>query len=210
MRSYVGSLPIKIDLVYAQENHPENMFKCAIYLKDAPFLLYHSLADIVIEAAQNLYDSHGWTCVLMDGLRPIEAQEAMQKTEIVRQNPHWCTGPDRLLSPPGRGGHPRAMAVDIVCLNDLGKRIDMGTAFDQLSTDPNFNPAARAYKNFPAAIINNRETLQNAMVDAALKLKTPLLPLPSEWWDFRFPASIYNEYLPLADADLPENMRITL
>lgn len=210
MRHYVNVAPIAVDLVYAQENHPENIFSCALYRKNAPFLLYHTLAQVTLFAAQSLYDDFGWTCVLMDGLRPVEAQKAMQQTAIVKANPHWCETPNRLLSPPGHGGHPRAMAVDIVCLGGDGARIDMGTSFDYLSEDPHYNPAARYFTDLPASVLENRMRLENAMLEAANKKNVALLPLPAEWWDFRFTADVYNQYEPLKDSDLPANMQMCL
>lgn len=209
MCTYVKDAPLAIDLVYAQAGHPENIFGCALYKADAPFLLHDSLARIVLGAARHLHKTQNWTCVLMDGLRPVEAQEAMQRTAIVQRNPHWCQGPNRLLSPPGHGGHPRGMAVDIVCIDGQGNRIDMGTAFDHLSKDPAYNPAARSFKNLPAAVLQNRHLLETAMTTAAQSLGLPLLPLPAEWWDFRLPPDFYNAFAPLSDHDLPAHWRMT-
>lgn len=200
--------PIRIDLVYAQPHHPENIFGCAIYRPDAPFILHKDLAAVTVAAARDLYVRHGYISVLMDGLRPVEAQTAMQETDIAKRNPHWFEEP-RLLSPPGRGGHPRGMAVDIVLVKQDGTRVDMGTPFDYLSEDRAHNPAARAYTNFPPEILENRRVLKDAMVRAAAGLGLPLLPLPSEWWDFRFPAETYNRFAPLHDAELPPEFRMS-
>ncbi len=209
MNERAGDAPFRIDLVYAQADHPENIFGCALYRADAPFILHKDLASIVMRAAQAVFDAHGWRFVLMDGLRPIEAQQAMQATAIVKRNPHWCEEPNRLLSPPGKGGHPRAMAVDIVLETPDGTRIDMGTPFDYLSEDRTHNPAARNYTEFAADILNNRRILEDAMTQAAAVLGHALLPLPSEWWDFRAPAEVYNRFAPLSDADLPPHLRMT-
>jgi D-alanyl-D-alanine dipeptidase len=208
MRQYDGKYPLKIDVVYAQANHPENIFGRAIYRKDAPLLLHKDLAAIVLNAAKILYTQHGWTSILMDGLRPIEAQEAMQETDIVKRNPHWCEQPNRLLSPPGKGGHPRGMAIDIVCEDASGARINMGTAFDHLSEDPDYNPAARTFKDLPKPVLKNRQILEKAVVKAAEDLQQAILPIPSEWWDFRFFPDHYNQYAPISDHELPEELKI--
>lgn len=210
MRLYLDEAPLEIDLVYAKAHHPENIFGCALYRMDAPFFLHKDLAQITLDAAKSLHKDFGWTSVLMDGLRPIEAQAAMQETDIVKANPHWCQEPNRLLSPPGHGGHPRGMAVDIVCLDDEGARVDMGTAFDHLSEDPDYNPAARSFTNLSDDVLENRARLERAMVKAAQDLNLPLLPLPAEWWDFRFPRDFYERYAPLSDQELPVNQRICL
>lgn len=208
MDSLAGHCQLRIDLVYAQAGHPENIFG-KIYRNGARLWLHRNLAAIVREAAPTLSAQCGWRLVLKDGLRTVEAQEAMQRAEIVRRNPHWLEGPDRLLSPPGQGAHPRGMAIDLVPENEDGSPVDMGTPFDFLSEDPRRNPAARDFTDLPEAVLRNRKTLENAMTGAAEKLGFPLLPLPSEWWDFRFPAERYEHYAPLRDADLPPDMAMT-
>lgn len=209
MALYLHSHPLKIDVVYANAHHAENIFGCALYRENAPLLLHKDLAQITLKASELLYSRYQWTTILMDGLRPIEAQAAMQETEIVKRNPHWCEdGPRRLLSPPGKGGHPRGMAIDIVCEDKTGQRIDMGTPFDYLTEDRDNNPAARDYKNLSAHVLQNRQALEDAMVDAATHYALEILPLPSEWWDFRFPAEHYNQYAPLSDNDLMNHQKI--
>jgi D-alanyl-D-alanine dipeptidase len=135
----------------------------------------------------------------------VEAQAAMQETIIVKAHPEWSDGPNRLLSKPGQGGHPRGMAVD-VAVEDIAtsQAWDMGTVFDTMTVQ-----SARGYTGFPAHILENRQKLEKAFTDGAVSLNLPLLPLPSEWWDFRFPASYSETYAPLSDIDLPDNIRMT-
>jgi D-alanyl-D-alanine dipeptidase len=209
MDDQAGRVPYVIDLVYAKADHPENIFKTALYHSEAKLWLHYDLAAIVMNAAIMLNMQTGWRMVLKDGLRTIEAQARMQDTDIVKANPHWSLpGPQRLLSPAGHGGHPRGMAIDIDLIDERGKPVDMGTVFDFLTEDPARNQAARDYKDLPPSVLDNRAKLEIAMMDAARDLGVELLPLPSEWWDFRFPAAAYNEYAPLSDEDLPPNMRI--
>jgi len=75
-----------------------------------------------------LNDGHGWTLIVKDCLRPIEAQAKMVETPIVKANPHWIVEP-RFLSSPGQGGHPRGMAVDLDAINADGAPVDFGTCF---------------------------------------------------------------------------------
>lgn len=194
--------PIAIDLVYADGGHPENIFETALYHKDARLSLHADLAAIVLLAARTLHDNHGWTLILKDGLRPIEAQEAMGKTDIVLQNPQWLEEP-RMLSGPGQGGHPRGLAIDVAAVGSDGVPVDMGTVFDTMTAQ-----SARAYSDFAPAILQNRKTLESAMVEAAIKRSLPLLPIPSEWWDFRFPATYQAGFPALSDADLPGPLRM--
>ncbi len=210
MDIYEKSHPVRIDLVYADAAHKENIFKTALYKKDARLLLHKEFAAVVLRAAQIINDKWGGVLVLKDGLRPVDAQQGMQETDIVKRNPQWLApGPQRLLSSPGVGGHPRGMAVDATIANPDGTEWDMGTAFDHLTTDPSNNPAARDYKDFPDEVLENRKKLQDAFMQAADELGVEVLPLKSEWWDFRFPAKYSEQFAPLSDADLPPAMRMT-
>lgn len=211
MDIHENSEPVRIDLVYAGASHPENIFKTALYKKDARLWLHREFAAVVLRAAAIIYNDHGGLLVLKDGLRPVEAQQAMQQTAIVKQNPQWTApGPHRLLSPPGSGGHPRGMAVDVTIADPNGAEWDMGTPFDYLTTNPAVNPASRSYQGFAAHILANRRKLQDAFEQAAKELGRNVLPLPSEWWDFRFPAKYSEQFAPIADADLPPAMRMTM
>ncbi|MCC7305092.1 MAG: D-Ala-D-Ala dipeptidase [Alphaproteobacteria bacterium] len=207
MNACAAEYPFKVDLAYAK---PGNLlFGEAIYRPDARLWLYKDLADIVCRAAQTCFKESGCLFVLYDGLRTVEAQALMLKTKRVRENPQWLEEP-RLLSPPGAGGHPRAMAIDIG-LEKEGRLVDMGTPFDFLAADPSpaANPAHRAHPGLSEEIIKNRAILTGAMMKAAEEMNTALLPLPQEWWDFRLPPTIYDTYAPLSDADLPPEMRMT-
>lgn len=206
---YTTDYPLKIDLVYAQPEHPCNLFKTGIYRPDAKMQGHREFVPVILRAAEICWREHRYIFELKDCLRTVEAQERMRDTEIVRKNPHWLEEPNRLLSPPGRGGHPRGMAVDIVLLDDRGREIDMGTPFDHLSEDRANNPAARNYPHFPPAILENRRILERAMTQAAAELGREILPLPQEWWDFRFPYSYSNLFAPVYYRDLPPALRMT-
>ena len=206
---FVGTHPILIDLVYAKPHHPENMFKTEIYRPDAKMWGHKDLVGIVLQAAKTCREKYGWTLVIKDCLRTMEAQARMIDTDIVRANPHWIQEPNRLLSTPGMGGHPRGMAVDIDPVDENGQPVDMGTVFDYLTPDRNHNPAARNFRDFPATVLENRLRLENAMVDAAKAVGLPLLPLPQEWWDFRFPSDYSARFTPISDEKLPPHQRMT-
>ena len=210
MDIYEKDGPIRVDLVYAKGDHPENIFKTALYRKDARLWLHKEFAEVVLLAAKIIHKRHNGVLVLKDGLRPVEAQAAMGQTAIVKANPQWLAeGPTRLISPPGSGGHPRGMAVDVTIADPDGREWDMGTPFDYLTTDPANNPAARAYTGFPAAVLENRRRLQDAFMEAAQQLGREVLPLSSEWWDFRFPAKYSEQFAAIEDRNQPPAMRMT-
>lgn len=211
MNDLAGDFPLRVDLVYAQADHEENIFKTALYKPEAKLWLHRDMANIVCRAAQMIFDQHGYKTLLFDGLRTTEAQAAMRETDIVKAHPQWLEGETRLLSPPGHGGHPRGMAIDLTLETEDWARLDMGTAFDALPSggaEPRTNKAHRDNMEISDEAAHNRDILTGFMILAAKETGLPLLPLPQEWWDFRFPASYYNEYAPLSDADLPEQMRM--
>lgn len=210
MDIYEDSHPISIDLMYSDKDHPENIFKTALYRKDARLWLHKEFAQVVLRASEIINQEFGGILVLKDGLRTVDAQIAMQNTDIVKKNPQWLEeGPLKLLSSPGSGGHPRGMAVDVTVADSAGKEWDMGTSVDHLTTDPNDNPAARNYKNLPEHVLENRKRLQDAFTRAASEFGLEILALPSEWWDFRFPASYSERFAAIYDDDVPANIRMT-
>ncbi|MGB4058520.1 MAG: M15 family metallopeptidase [Alphaproteobacteria bacterium] len=197
---------LRVAVAYAQ---PDNLlFGERIYRPEAKCWLHQDLANIVLRAAQDCVNTHKLRYVLHDGLRTIDAQEAMLRTKKVKDNPRWLS--ERLLSMPGMGGHPRGMAVDISLETPGGNPIDMGTPFDFMARDsgPDKNPAHRKHKNLSPDVLRNRSFLEGTMVNAAAALGLPLQPLPQEWWDFRMPPDVYENYAPLSDADLPDAMRM--
>lgn len=209
MDIFTEDFPLRIDLAYCKPA-PENIFG-VIYRPQARLWLHRDLAKIVLLASAWAFKNHNLQIVLYDGLRTVEAQKRMQQSPIVQKNPGWLEGPTRLLSPPGAGAHPRGMAIDLSLVTADGKLVDMGTAFDYLAEKPDvaFNPAHRDYASLGDEIKANRKKLETAMRTASHALAIPLLALPQEWWDFRLLETIYGEYAPLSDQDLPPQMRMT-
>jgi len=201
---FINKEPIVIDLVYADARHPRNIFKEQLYHPNARLWAHKDIAAIALLTARMIHKKHGWTLKIKDCLRTTDAQTAMQETPIVRKHPEWGAGSSRLLAPAGAGGHPRGLAIDVIPLDINGNRVNMGTLFDDLTAE-----SARDYTGFPATILDNRQKLEDAFVASAKTLNFPFLPLPCEWWDFRFPAQYYDQYSPLSDADLPPQMQMT-
>jgi len=206
MNDEAAQYHFRVEVAYARNDNL--LFGEQIYRADATLWLYSDLAKIVCKAALKFYKTHGLRFVLYDGLRTVEAQETMMNTRRAIENPHWME-PPRLLSIPGGGGHPRAMAVDIGIENEDRALLDMGCPFDFLADNANstHNPAHREYEH-SKEIKHNRGLLDNAMIEAAENLEVELFPLPEEWWDFRLPPSFYREYAPISENDLPEEAKI--
>ncbi len=196
----------RVELVYARVDNL--LFGERIYRTNAMLFLHQGLANITKKAAQICSQTYGLRFVLYDGLRTVEAQEAMMQTRRVKDNPHWLEEP-RLLSPAGTGGHPRGMAIDIGLETLDGELLNMGCAFDYLAENSHkdFNPAHREYKH-SQEILNNRKILDDCMISAANDLASPLFPLPQEWWDFRMPNEFFNQFAPINESDLPDEIKL--
>lgn len=206
---YCDDYPITVDLVYAQPDHKDNIFGQGIYRPDARMWGHREIVELTLRAAQLCHEDSGWFFEIKDCLRTTEAQGLMLDTDIVKAHPRWTQEPNRLLSPPGKGGHPRGMAIDIILRDSVGMEIDMGTAFDFLTKNPDINPAARNWRELPEDILKNRKFLESCMMQAAKEKNRELLPLPQEWWDFRFPNTYTGLFEPISDRDLPPPMRMT-
>jgi zinc D-Ala-D-Ala dipeptidase len=193
------SASFNVELVYSDEKHPYNIF-----VTDAQETAYITHADFIVSRPIALILSHvekflppAMTLRVYDCLRPIEAQAFMKQFKDSLNIEH------NMLSDPGMGGHPRAMAIDcaLVPMNAAYGvcATDYGTAFDDL----NFimlddgSKIAQSHRNNLKSISfmakQNRLHLEVIMQKAALAAKIPLMPLPQEWWDFRLPKNT-NDY----------------
>ncbi|MDH5721708.1 MAG: D-alanyl-D-alanine carboxypeptidase family protein [Alphaproteobacteria bacterium] len=207
MNKYAGACHFRVELAYARIDNL--LFGERIYRSDAALYLHRDLADVVRAAARHCFEAHNLRFVLYDGLRTYEAQERMMETRRVKDNPNWLEEP-RLLSPPGSGGHPRGMAIDIGLETLEGKLLDMGTPFDYLAENPapEHNPAHRLYQNHPDEVYRNRAILDEAIAFGSTGLGVPIFPLPQEWWDYRLPVDVFSQYAPLHEGDLYDDMKL--
>lgn len=210
------SFPIKIDLVYANPSHEDNHFKNLYHCEATQLWAHKDIAPIVLLASLIVNKQFGWTLKINDCLRPIEAQQQMSR---------YGYDP-ALVSTPGSGAHPRGMAIDVEPIDRHGNIVNMGTPFDYFSPCIDDNPAARNYTRFKTDSIEdlflirgNRDNLETAMRMAADMLNQRLLPLPQEWWDFRFEdgndestrrsdVTYWSDYSPISENDFPAYMHL--
>lgn len=195
-----------VDLMYADAYHPFNIFSQAFYKSDARLYLHKDMAKLVKTAATLCKKRSNYHFALHDGMRPVDAQSLIQNSSLVQQNPDWLVdipGRGRLLSPPGMGGHPRGMAIDISLRDSHGCPVDCGTLVDDMSP-----LSARQARDISDEAKQNRALLDSCMMDAATQHALPILLLPAEWWDFRFPQEYYNRYAPMHDHELPQPLVI--
>ena len=69
--------------------------------------------------------------------------------------------------------------------------------------------AYRSCDTLSDEIQRQRQILEQAFMDSANRIGMDFLPLPAEWWDFRFPSHIYRKHEAISDADLPPQMQMT-
>jgi len=200
---HFSSEPLRVDLAYAQSNHPRNIFETALYHANAKCWAHKDLAAITLLAARIVHHKYEWILEIKDCLRTSNAQAAMQYTDIVKANPQWMEEP-RMLAPPGAGGHPRGMAVDVHPIDKNGNLVDMGTPFDWMESN-----SARDWTDFSEIVLENRKKLESAFIESAKILNADFIPYPAEWWDFRYTNDYYEQFAPLADEDLPRQMQMT-
>ncbi len=201
--------PVEVDVMYAGADS----FCGPVYRKDARLSLHRDMAEVVLLTAHLVRQRAGASLVLYDGLRTTTVQALICETPIVKAHPHWTAeGPLRMFAPPGKGGHPRGMAIDLSVRGADGQMLDMGTIVDALpegGADKDQNPAHREYVGLNDHVRANRDLLTHAFLDAAQALGRTIRPLPSEWWDYRFTDDVYNAYAPLADEDVPPSLRLS-
>lgn len=206
VNAFEEDYPVRVDVVYAKPDHPDNHFPDLYHPEAKLMWVQEDLAAVTLLAAKICHALYGWTLKINDSLRPVEAQEKMAE---------YGYHPD-LVSVPGTGAHPRAMAIDLEPLDETGKPVPMGTTFDHFVDDPvnDDNPAARDFVKFEGSVAEkaqfwqNRQRLEFAMRCAATKTGQIIWPLPQEWWDFRFESALSDQYAPLYEADLRPYQRL--
>ncbi len=195
-----GLDPIRIVLAYAQDelvyDEQENLIAIAdrtayqtfprqrrlnkfglSYRRDATFWLNKILADIVVGAAVHLYQSQGWTTVLYDGLRTVEAAFNLYNFATDKDIA------DGLLALPGQSAHNKGLAVDSMMEDAFGREVEMGGHFDHLDMTTN----ARTYGGFSDTVKRNRLIREAAFLRSAFSQGLLVAPLRSEFWDDRLP-----------------------
>ncbi|MGE4314136.1 MAG: D-Ala-D-Ala dipeptidase, partial [Pseudobdellovibrionaceae bacterium] len=80
---------LRIDHVYKDEAHEENIFGVRVYRPEARFYLHEVLVPVIVLAGEEAA-AKGVTLLLKDGLRTTEAQAIMAETDIAKAKPHWC------------------------------------------------------------------------------------------------------------------------
>ncbi len=151
------------------------------YASNMPLLLHKQLADVVVDAAVDLYHhnpDHRLRLRVYDGLRTVNATERL----INDADPQWLA--DGLLAAPGKSAHNRALAVDSSLVDSEGREIERFDNLDMKINHRDYTGASITPEQREARLLKER-----AFQRAAIKHGLALAPLQSEYWDDRVPGS---------------------
>lgn len=169
LRSIEG---IGVDLRYATPNNFAGRdlygdIDCAWLHRDAAEGLTRSVAWLRQQRP-------AWRLLVLDALRPHRVQ--LQLWEYLAP-----LGLQRYLADPARGSiHSFGMAVDVTLLDEAGRELDMGTAFDELDelSHPVREARHLAEGRLSVQAVRHRELLRAAMAAGGFR------GIDTEWWHF--------------------------
>ncbi len=140
----------------------DNFLKAKVYDCAECYLRLKTVKALV--QANNAFLKKGFRIKLYDCYRPLDIQKRMW---AIVANPEYVANP-------AKGSiHNRGGAVDISLVDNRGKELDMGTAFDFFGKEAGHN-----YINLPRKVLRNRMLLKNIMIENNFKI------FNSEWWHY--------------------------
>lgn len=164
------------ELAYASET---NFIGKRVYHKQHAFL--HKNAAEKLEIASDLARNLGLRLKIFDAFRPTEAQWVLWEA---------CPDPTFVADPSKGSPHSRGVAVDLTLVDQEGKELDMGTCFDDFTTQ-----SYHKDKTIPYEAQKNRFILLGIMSAAGWDF------YEKEWWHYQlFDAK---EYPLLSDKEAP-------
>ncbi|MCX7338889.1 MAG: D-alanyl-D-alanine dipeptidase [Alphaproteobacteria bacterium] len=152
-----------LDLRYATTN---NFVGEIIYDHARCFL--HQDAIPRLEKAIILAARQGFRLKIFDAFRPQRSQEKLWA---------FCPNPDYVMDPAVGSNHTRGLAIDLTLVDPSGSELDMGTPFDDFTTQ------SRHGAELLADIGANRYLLVGIMVSAGWGTIT------TEWWHYQLPGA---------------------
>lgn len=160
-----------LDIRYATTNNftEKQMYDCGkCYLREP-------VAELLAQAHEE-FKSMGYRIKLFDCYRPQPIQYKL-----------WEVVPDaRYVARPWVGSvHNRGGAVDLTLVDENGKELEMGTAYDYFGEE-----AHQDYTDLPEEVLRNRTILRETLG------KYEFAPISTEWWHFDYSR---NKLYPLAE-----------
>lgn len=156
-----------VDLRYATS---DNFVKQRLYPTNARCLVHSSMVNGLRTAGDRLR-SAGYRLVMWDCYRPHSVQVRMYQ---VVPDPNWVAKPTSYAR-----SHESGRSVDVTLASSGGRRLDMGTRFDDFSARAH----AFATDGVSAAAIANRSRLRSAMQAGGLAQYS------GEWWHYDGPGA---------------------
>jgi D-alanyl-D-alanine dipeptidase len=149
-------------------------------------VLYQGIdcAYLRVEAALALEDAGQWLTThaagtrirVLDALRPQRIQEQLYKE--LENTPQAM-----YLAHPERGSiHSFGMAVDVTLLDDRGRELDMGSAFDEMNL---LSHPDREAEHLAAGVLTPDHLVNRGWLRAAMR-HAGFHGIHSEWWHFDF------------------------
>jgi D-alanyl-D-alanine dipeptidase len=173
-----GIAGLRFDLKYASA---DNFIGRDVYGDFREPMLHAEAARMLERAAQALNRAHpGAALLIYDALRPRSVQRVLFDHVRGTEQESYVMNPDR------GSMHNYGCAVDLTVLDERGRALDMGTAFDAFTplSEPRREEEFLRERRLTVAQIENRLILRHAMTGAGF------LQLPHEWWHFdAFPAA---------------------
>lgn len=151
-----------LDIRYATEN---NFLEVVLYSKSACYLRESTALRLV--SIQKKLKEHELGLLLFDCYRPLSVQQKM-----------WDKVPNpKYVANPAKGSqHNRGCAVDVSLVNAKGIELEMPTDHDNFSSKAHWS-----YTDLPSQILENRQTLLDAMTSGGFRSIT------TEWWHYSDP-----------------------
>ena len=178
---------ITVDLKYATT---DNFVGKNMYGNLHKAYLHKGTAQSLVKALKQLQAiDPKWGFVVYDAARPVSVQRIMWDMVKGTKN-------EKYVASPYRGGpHNYGVAVDIA-LTYNGKPVDMGTPFDNFTTDAHITNEAGLVKQgrISKEAIKNRQLLRKVLTDNGF------LTYSREWWHFmRYNMQYVRKHIKLLD-----------
>jgi zinc D-Ala-D-Ala dipeptidase len=169
----IDSFPaLTFDIRYASTNN----FSGKNIYGDRKTSYLHPIAAERLQRASILLEAikPGWKIVVFDALRPHSAQKALW--DVVQATPQR----KYVASPNGTSVHNYGFAIDVTLEDEFGRRLDMGTDYDDFSqlSEPRFEDAMLHAGKLSAVQVANRRFLRDIMKRAGWRT------IKNEWWHF--------------------------
>lgn len=141
---------------------------------DCAWLRTEAAAGLEAAAAWLARTAPGHRLLILDALRPQRVQEAIWRDVAGTPAAHYFANPER------GSIHSFGMAVDVTLRDALGRELDMGSGFDEmtLASHPSLEAEQLAAGVISEAQIAARELLRGAMAAGGFA------GIPTEWWHF--------------------------